>query len=167
MTSDAEGFEQARRVATLLIGAAECAKADFATIVGELDLPPNLARAVVALDEPTPMRDLADRLLCDRSYVTGIADGLEQRGLVERVPGVDRRIKLLSLTPRGRDVRARVMAGVAGGSVLLTRLSPEQRAALEPLLEALVQGARTPLPDTGPPLAPRAPGGAPAGVAVS
>ncbi|MGJ0223730.1 hypothetical protein ACQUZK_10045, partial [Streptococcus pyogenes] len=80
-----------------------------------------------------------------------------QRGLVERVPGADRRVKLLSLTPRGREVRERVMAGIAGGSVLLTRLSQEQRDALMPLLEAVVQGERTALPDVGPPDAGRAP----------
>src|SRR3954464_12478022 len=35
-------------------------------------------------DEPTPMSALAERLFCDASNVTGIADRLEARGLVER-----------------------------------------------------------------------------------
>ena len=35
------------------------------------------ARAIVRLGEPASMRDLADRLSCDRSYIAGLADELE------------------------------------------------------------------------------------------
>src|SRR6266550_8777798 len=37
-------------------------------------------------DQGTPMRDLADHMGVDASYVTGLADALEERGLVERRP---------------------------------------------------------------------------------
>ncbi len=42
--------------------------------------------ALHALDEPMSMSALADRLGIDASYVTTIADQLEERGLIERQP---------------------------------------------------------------------------------
>ena len=60
-------------------------------------------------DLPSPMSALADLLFCDASNVTGIADRLEARGLVERRSvGADRRVKTLALTPAGVELRARV-----------------------------------------------------------
>ena len=68
--------------------------------------------ALHALDEPMSMSALADRLGIDASYVTTIADQLEERGLIERQPHpTDRRIKSLALTPR------------AGGSARSSRTS--------------------------------------------
>src|SRR2546430_16834185 len=51
-------------------------------------------------DRPSPMSSLAELLVCDASNVTGIADRLEARGLVERRSGgKDRRVKTPALTP--------------------------------------------------------------------
>ena len=55
-------FAEAGRLAQMLIGIAKQAMADFAATVAEFGLPVNLARAVVLLSTPAPMRDLADRL---------------------------------------------------------------------------------------------------------
>ena len=45
-------------------------------------------------DRPSPMSSLAELLVCDASNITGIADRLEARGLVERRSvGADRREK--------------------------------------------------------------------------
>lgn len=53
-----------------------------------------------------PMRDLAEKIGCDTSYVTGIADVLESKGLVERQPDPnDRRVKQLVLTEQGHSLR--------------------------------------------------------------
>ena len=50
---------------------------------------------------PLPMGVLAEILQCDASNITGVVDGLESRGLVERrVSTKDRRIKHLTLTRR-------------------------------------------------------------------
>src|ERR687884_1681662 len=62
--------------------------------LGELGLTFAQAHALRLLepDRPLPMSALADRLFCDASNVTGIADRLEGRGLVERRAGAgDRR----------------------------------------------------------------------------
>lgn len=71
----------------------------------EFDLPPQQAKAFHELRQPMAMSDLADRLLCDASNVTGIIDRLEARGLVERHPDPDdRRVRRLVLTPAGREL---------------------------------------------------------------
>src|ERR687887_2904386 len=80
--------------------------------LAELGLTFSQAHALRLLDpdRPLPMSSLAERLFCDASNVTGIADRLEARGLVERrrADG-DRRIKVLALTPAGAELRDRVL----------------------------------------------------------
>ena len=77
---------------------------------------PSLAKALalLSLDHPTPMRELAGALRCDASYVTSVADGLEQHGLAKRMTHpTDRRIKVIEVTPEGADVAERIRAALA------------------------------------------------------
>jgi DNA-binding MarR family transcriptional regulator len=61
-----------------------------------------------------PMRRLVEGLGCDASNVTGIVDRLEARGLVERTAcRHDRRVRMVRLTPRGADIRARIVARIS------------------------------------------------------
>ena len=103
---------------------AQFAKAEFAAIVGGFGLPVHLARAIVMLTTPAPMRDLADQL--------------EERGLVTRAPGADRRVKLLALTDAGRALRDKVSTATAERSVFLRRLDDAERKTFAPLLQRLV-----------------------------
>lgn len=57
---------------------------------------------LLAQNEKLAMSELADMLMCDASNVTGIVDKLESRGLAQRVPGEDRRVKMLTLTEAGK-----------------------------------------------------------------
>lgn len=129
---------EARRLSQVLVTLGERAKADFIEAVLPLGLPLHLARALLRLDTPAQMGDLAKRLDCNRSNVTAIADQLEERGLVVRVPGADRRVKLLTLTQDGSAERDRVEAAVAERSMVLLRLDDRERTALAPLLERLL-----------------------------
>jgi DNA-binding MarR family transcriptional regulator len=131
-----ERYGEAQRLSRLLVVIAEHAKCEFAASAGELGLPVHLARAVLMLNEPAPMRVLAEQLSCDRSYITNLADQLEERGLVERVPGDDRRVKLLALTPHGVSVRD-ALSDVVGRQSRVLRLDDAQRASLTLLLEAI------------------------------
>src|SRR5690554_5329179 len=97
---DAEVAES-HGLARMIISIAERAKADFGEAVAPFGLPVPVVRALVVLREPAPMREIARELACDPSYITGIADQLEQNGLVTRVQGRDRRVKLLQLTAEG------------------------------------------------------------------
>ncbi len=132
-------LQEAARLSQMFVDITDKAKADFAEIVATLGLPVHLARAVLMLTTPAPMRDLADRLACDRSYITNLADKLEERGLVTRVPGEDRRFKLLQLTPAGENLRNQISEAVAERALVLRRLSGPERKTLAPLLEKLLR----------------------------
>jgi DNA-binding MarR family transcriptional regulator len=138
--SDRESrLEEARWLSGMFIHITDRTKADFAQIVATFGLPVHLARAVLALSSPAPMRQLADQLACDRSYITNLADQLEERGLVTRVPGEDRRVKLLQLTASGQTLRNQMSEAVAERALVLRRLSAAERRTLAPLLEKLLQ----------------------------
>lgn len=131
-------YDEAQRLSQLLVAVAEQSKENFGESIADFGIPAHLARAVLLLDHPAPMRELADRLACDRSYITSLADQLEDRGLIARVQGNDRRIKLLALTQTGTTLRDEMAEAVARRSLVLQRLSSAQRAALAPLLETLM-----------------------------
>ena len=132
---------EARLLSSMLVEVAERLKDDFSSMAESFGLPVHLARAIVLLTAPMPMRELAEQLVCDRSYITSIADQLEERGLVERIPGADRRIKLLSLTAKGIQVREGISQAVVERDLVMRRLDDAQRKALLPLLEALLTEA--------------------------
>ncbi len=99
----------------------------FLHVVGEHDLTPPLFAALQALDEPCPMRDVASRLSCDASYVTGLADRLEALGLAERRSHADdRRVKQLALTDRGHEVRAAVLEKMESSYDLFPQLDDDE-----------------------------------------
>jgi DNA-binding MarR family transcriptional regulator len=129
----------ATRLSQMLIDVVNRAKADFGEIAASFGIPTAVARAIAYLDDPAPMRDLAERLGCDRSYVTALADELEQRGLITRVAGTDRRVKLLTLTPHGVELRDLIAAAVVARSPMLRYLTRTERNELERLLERLLQ----------------------------
>jgi MarR family transcriptional regulator, organic hydroperoxide resistance regulator len=71
------------------------------------ELLPPYALALARIDGAVPMKELGLKLGCDPSFVTAIADVLEERGLVRReVDRADRRSKNLVLTPEGVAVRS-------------------------------------------------------------
>lgn len=97
----------------------------------ELDLTVSLADALWQLDPrlgPLSRRALAERLHCDPSNVTFLVDRLDRRRLVSRArAGDDRRVKALTLTPAGVDVRNRLIAAIAGSPMLRELTGPQQR----------------------------------------
>ena len=67
--------------------------------------PPQSIAMRKLLEGPLPMGSVAEVLSCDASTLTGIADRLEERGLIQRqVDPADRRVKLLALTDAGRQL---------------------------------------------------------------
>lgn len=97
--------------------------------------------ALHALDEPLSMRGLAERLGIDASYVTAIADQLEERGLIERRPHpTDRRIKSLALTSEGRRFRKQVLGELWSTIPSLDGLTAADRRELRRLLDRTVAG---------------------------
>ena len=114
-------------------------RAGFERVVAGFELSPPQAKALHYVSEsgPVPMRDLACRLRCDASNVTGIVDRLEQRGLVRRETAADRRVKSLVATDRGAEVARAVWIQVRSAPVGVRGLSPAECAELLRLLRRL------------------------------
>jgi DNA-binding MarR family transcriptional regulator len=97
-------------------------------LADRFDVPVSCMKAIRRLDAAVTMKDLGQRLHCDPSFVTMIADALEQRGLAKREANpADRRIKNLVLTPRGQEVKATLEQEVLGQMPWTRALSTEER----------------------------------------
>jgi DNA-binding MarR family transcriptional regulator len=117
----------------------------FLIAAAELDLHPAQAGALVQLDSPLPMTELAALLACDNSNVTGLIDRLEARGLVTRRSSMqDRRVKHVVLTAAGRRLRERMLARVGRPTRGFERLSPDAQRQLADLLRQVIKGDATP-----------------------
>jgi MarR family transcriptional regulator, organic hydroperoxide resistance regulator len=107
----------------------------------EFDLAPQQMIALRMLGAgPRKMSELAQSLFCDNSNVTGIVDRLEDRGLVERRSAThDRRVKMLAVTERGADVRARLAERLDEAPEPLARLSPEDQRTLRDIMRRALE----------------------------
>lgn len=95
--------------------------------------------ALRSVDGPMPMKDLAHCMEIDPSYVTQVADRLEQLGLIERQPHpTDRRVKHLVLTAKGRRVKQAIPEMLWDDPNTFSSLSDTERATLTKLLLKLV-----------------------------
>ena len=91
------------------------------------------------------MKELAQRMGCDASFVTAIADTLEERGFIRREPGQrDRRVKNLLLTPDGIAAKERMMAQLAAKMPWCYALDDGERACLLTLLRKMLDTHRVP-----------------------
>ena len=80
------------------------------------------AIALLKLDAPMTMKELGQRMGCDPSFVTTIADALEKHGLARREPSLrDRRSKNIVLTPEGVTVRDRLFRRDPGPGAVVHR----------------------------------------------
>ena len=77
------------------------------------------------------MKELAQQMGCDASFVTTIADTLERHGFARREPSQrDRRVKNLVLTPEGIAAKERLMAPARGQDALVLRARRHRTAVL-------------------------------------
>ena len=129
------GREAWRLIAELLFSAE--AQARFQAACAAANLSPPLLKALVTLqpDEAEPMRELARGWGCDASWVTGIVDGLEERGYVERqVLASDRRVKIVHLTKSGEQAKAKALDCLHEPPPAMTALDDHEQVALRDLL---------------------------------
>ena len=106
-------------------------------IASEFELAPAQVMALGRLEPgcPCAMSELAGALRCDNSNVTGIADRLEARGLVERRAGEhDRRVKELHLTAAGAELRERLWERLSRPPEAIAALSNEDAETLRDVL---------------------------------
>ena len=125
----------------LLMRVARTQRRRFGALLAPWDLSPHQARAlrVVTARDGVRLSELAEALRIAPRSATEVADGLAERGLVERTTDpADRRAVLLRPTDEGLRVQREVDAARAADSrELFARLSPSDRAELERMLRAL------------------------------
>jgi DNA-binding MarR family transcriptional regulator len=115
-------------------------KAHFEKVVLPYDLPPYCAKALRMIDGSITMKELGSRIHCDGSFVTAIADGLEERGLARReIDQDDRRIKNLVLTPKGTELRARLAHDLFADVPGLRNLDARERESFLMLLHKMLE----------------------------
>lgn len=87
---------------------------------------------------------IAARMGVDRARVSQLAEELEAMGLIDRrVNGADRRARVLRLTPRGEQVRARLQPAVLADQMrVLAPLAPRERELLLDLLVRVIDANR-------------------------
>lgn len=109
------------------------------------DLAPSGLLAMFKLDDGMPMKELAQHMSCDASFVTVIADALEQRGFARREPSVrDRRVKNLVLTPEGIAAKERLMKELALRMPWCYALDEHERQAFLAVLKKMQAAGAAP-----------------------
>ena len=91
------------------------------------------------LDRPCPMHALRKAFNCDASNITGVVDKLEARGLIARqAADHDRRVKVLVVTEKGRELRRKLFARAATPPAAIAALPQKARDFLFDVLRTLL-----------------------------
>src|SRR6185437_952109 len=118
------------------------------SIADSFGIAPHDLLAMFKLEGGLAMKELAQRMGCDASFVTTIADTLEKRGFLRREPSQrDRRIKNLVLTSEGMSAKERLMGQLAAKMPWCYALDDAERRCFLGLLRKMLD---TPSPDKGP-----------------
>jgi MarR family transcriptional regulator, organic hydroperoxide resistance regulator len=116
-------------------------RAYMAELHAATGLSPMEVHALRALDVQAPMAtlELASQIHCEPSNITMVVDRLDRAGLIERRPHPDdRRVRLITLTERGRTAQAEVDAYLSTPPVAINRLTATDQRALRDLLLKMV-----------------------------
>jgi DNA-binding MarR family transcriptional regulator len=109
------------------------------SIADEFGLAPHDLLAMFKLDSGLAMKELAQRMGCDASFITTIADNLEKHGFLHRQPGLrDRRVKILALTPEGEAAKEALMAQLAKKMPWCYALDEAERRCFRDLLRKML-----------------------------
>ena len=138
VTTDRTADERDDGLVGGLLGVTQRVENVVAAVAARHDLTPQQVRLLRMLDGPISMRACANDRSCDPSNVTGLVDRAERLGLVARVPDErDRRVRLLTLTPKGRQLRDLVNSEIAAGLRDLLGLTEEDIPDVARLFRAM------------------------------
>ncbi len=125
------------------------------SIADSFGVSPHDVLALFKLDSVLTMKELAQRMGCDASFVTTIADTLERHGLARRAPSErDRRVKHLLLTEEGIAAKERLMRELAARMPWCYALDEDERRCFLSLLRKMLDATRAeagPARETGSP----------------
>jgi DNA-binding MarR family transcriptional regulator len=114
-------------------------------IAAEFGIAPHDLLAMFKLEGVLSMKELAQHIGCDASFVTTIADNLERCGYLRREPSQrDRRVKNLVLTEEGIAARERLTQELAEKMPWSYALTDTERTCFLALLRKAVGGAEPP-----------------------
>ncbi|MBT3350972.1 MAG: MarR family transcriptional regulator [Nitrospinaceae bacterium] len=110
----------------------------FYRSLGLTGLQYNVLRVLEAVEEELPQQEIARRVLASRANITSLIDQLEEKGLVERHTGDDRRVKRIRITQKALDMLERTYDEILAISAgLMKNLSSEEKKELLRLVEKL------------------------------
>ena len=113
-------------------------------IASEFDIAPHDLLAMFKLEGVLSMKELAQHMGCDASFITSVADTLERRGFARREPSQrDRRVKNLVLTEEGIAAKERLMRELAAKMPWSYALDDSERHCFLALLKKALDGARS------------------------
>jgi DNA-binding MarR family transcriptional regulator len=113
------------------------------SIAAGFGVTPSDLLALFKLDGVLTMKELSQRMGCDASFVTAIADALERHGFARRAPSEkDRRVKHLLLTEEGIAAKERMMRELAARMPWCYALDEAERRCFLGLLKKMVDAAR-------------------------
>jgi DNA-binding MarR family transcriptional regulator len=116
-------------------------------ILAGFDLTPMQMHALRALTpgRARPISEVANLIYCDPANATSVVTALTRRGLLERVQDpLDRRVRAVTLTDEGMQVRARLIAALSSPPDAFAALGPDRQEALTELLAALPPASEDP-----------------------
>jgi MarR family transcriptional regulator, organic hydroperoxide resistance regulator len=109
-------------------------------IASDFGLTGSDAKALFLLGTPLTMKELGQRMGCDPSFVTTVADALERHGLAQREPSQrDRRSKNLVLTPEGVRLRGLICGEISARAPWCTTLDTSERHCLLGLIRKMLR----------------------------
>ena len=107
-------------------------------LADSFDVPVSCMKAIHRVEGAVSMKDLGRMMHCDPSFVTMVADALEERGLARREPNpADRRIKNLVLTEHGLAVKAAIEQAMLGQMPWALALDSAERQQLLDLIRKM------------------------------
>jgi DNA-binding MarR family transcriptional regulator len=113
-------------------------------IASEFDIAPHDLLAMFKLEGVLSMKELAQHMGCDASFITSVADTLERRGFAMREPSQrDRRVKNLVLTEEGIAAKERLMRELAAKMPWSYALDDAERNCFLALLKKALGDARS------------------------
>jgi MarR family transcriptional regulator, 2-MHQ and catechol-resistance regulon repressor len=89
-----------------------------------------------------PVNTIGPKVWLTPGSISVAVDRLEKKRLVKRQTTDDRRVRLVELTPKGRELISRTFARHAAAMEKATTLSKQERLALLELLKKLGKGAQ-------------------------
>jgi len=113
----------------------------MATLGAETKLSPGVIKTLVRLKrtDGISMGDMARGIGCDPSYVTALVDDLTAHGLATREQDpVDRRVKIVVLTPKGRALADEIHSVLSVPPAAFGALSRTELRQLRELLDKVV-----------------------------